>query len=59
MGLVVLLLVNGAFLRYADSRVMYNPDDDAHWRRVRRAAALSFVLWFVTTFIGVALPNVA
>jgi hypothetical protein len=59
MGLVVILLANGAFLRYADSRVMYNPDDETHWHRVRRAAALSFLLWFVTTFIGVALPNVA
>jgi len=57
MALVGLLIVNGAFLRYADKRAIHNPDD-LRWRPVRVAATLSMILWFVTTFIGVALPNV-
>ena len=57
MALVGLLIVNGAFLRYADKRAIHNPDD-LRWRPVRVAATVSMILWFVTTFIGVALPNV-
>jgi uncharacterized membrane protein len=57
MALVGLLIVNGAFLRYADKRAIHNPDD-LRWRPIRVAATVSMILWFVTTFIGVALPNV-
>jgi uncharacterized membrane protein len=57
MALVALLVVNGAFVRYADQRAIANPDA-IHWRPLRYAAAMSISLWFLTTLIGVALPNV-
>jgi len=56
MALVALLVLNGAFVRYADGRAIRNPDE-LHWRPLRYAAAISIVLWFLTTLIGVALPN--
>ena len=56
MAFVLALLVNGAGLARAGRRVA-----DGHlasWRALRLASMLSLALWFLTTLIGAALPNV-
>jgi uncharacterized membrane protein len=57
MALVALLIVNGSVLNRAERRAAADPDD-RRWRPVRVTAAISVLLWFLTTFGGVALPNV-
>lgn len=56
MGLVVLLLVNGAVLTSAERRAGRGAGDA--WRRLRVTAVASLALWFLITFAGVALTNV-
>ncbi len=56
MGLVALLVVNGAVLRQGERRAAAG--DVRAWRPLTRAAALSLVLWFVITLAGAALPNI-
>jgi hypothetical protein len=56
MVMVGLLLANGVLLvetgRHAQA------GDDRAWPRLRYGAMASIVLWFVTTLLGAALPNV-
>jgi hypothetical protein len=33
-------------------------DDAGAWARLRRTAAMSLCLWFLTTLAGAALPNI-
>jgi uncharacterized membrane protein len=55
MGLVALLLINGAALRvFAGSAEA----DDRRWRQLAYAAGVSLSLWLLTTLTGAALPNV-
>jgi hypothetical protein len=56
MGLVVLLLVNGAVLTSAERRA--GRGDGGAWGRLRATAITSLALWFLITFAGVALTNV-
>lgn len=63
MGLVVLLLANGALLARTE-RALAMPELDAgaaaaSWRRLRRSAHASRLLWLLILFAGVALVNVA
>ncbi len=55
MGLVLLLLVNGALLTSAERRATLG---DAHaWSTLRLTAALSLALWSLITLAGVTLVN--
>ena len=56
MALVLLLLVNGVFLRRSEQRV--GAGDPAAWPPLRRTATLSLALWSLTTLAGAALPNI-
>lgn len=56
MGLVLLLLLNGVFLRRSEGRV--GAGDPTAWPPLRRAATISLVLWSLTTLAGAALPNI-
>jgi len=55
MALVVLLLGNGVLLLRQERRV--NQGDADAWRRLHMTAVTSLALWFLTTLIGAALPN--
>jgi uncharacterized membrane protein len=56
MACVVALVVNGARLVVAGRRAEVGSVDG--WNELKRAAVASLALWFVTTLLGVALPNV-
>lgn len=56
MALVVALMVNGAILTRAERRASNNLDDS--WETLKWTAIASLCLWFLTTFIGTALPNI-
>ncbi len=56
MGLIVLLLANGALFQRVDARLKRGESD--RWPHLRRAALTSLVLWLLTTLAGAALPNV-
>jgi uncharacterized membrane protein len=56
MGMVVMLVVNGLLLLAAEKRV--RAGDARGWNRLHYTAVTSLVLWFLTTLIGAALPNI-
>jgi hypothetical protein len=56
MALVVALLANGALVMRAGTRV--DRGDDAARGALRFACVASLTLWFATTLVGAALPNV-
>jgi hypothetical protein len=56
MGLVLLLMLNGGLLAGASRRVAGG--SDRAWRWLRTASLVSLCLWFATTLLGAALPNV-
>jgi uncharacterized membrane protein len=56
MGLIVLLLTNGAVLTSAERRAQRGAEEA--WGRLRVTAVASLALWFLVTFAGVALTNV-
>jgi hypothetical protein len=56
MGLMVLLLINGALLLAGERQV--KSGDARAWVRLHYAATASLVLWFLTTLAGAALPNI-
>lgn len=56
MALVGALLTNGALLVRAGRRATAPGASD--WQRLRRASRASLALWFLTTLLGAALPNV-
>ena len=60
MGLIVLLLANGAMMNRAE-RALTTPAPGAKdaWGRLRAAAMVSLALWLVVTLMGVMLTNSA
>ena len=56
MGLIVLLLVNGAVLTAAERRA--SGGDQHAWGRLRMTAITSLALWLMITLAGVGLTNV-
>jgi hypothetical protein len=56
MGLVVLLLGNGAIMRMAQQQAEHGTV--RAWSRLRTTAGLSLLLWFLTILAGTALPNI-
>ena len=56
MALVGALLVNGTVLVRAEHQVVSGRA--AGLRRLQQASAISLTLWFLTTLLGTALPNV-
>lgn len=60
LGLVTLLLANGAGLARTESRVRASlPVTDALWRRLRMHAWVSLTLWALVTVAGTVLVNAA
>ena len=56
MALVAALLVNGTVLLRVERQVVSG--QAAGLRRVQNVSAISLALWFLTTLLGTALPNV-
>ena len=56
MVLVTALLVNGTVLVRAERQVVSG--QAAGLRRLQQASVISLALWFLTTLLGTALPNV-
>ena len=56
MGLVALLLVNGALLLRAERQAGHG--DEGAWSRLAWTSGVSLALWFLTTLAGAALPNI-
>jgi len=56
MALVGALGINGAVLMRAGERVARG--DTGGWSLLRNTSILSLALWFLTTLVGAALPNV-
>jgi len=59
MGLVVVLLANGAWMVRLERSLVADPGRDREWARMRLAAIASLVLWFTTTLFGAVLTNAA
>jgi len=58
MGLIALLLGNGALIVRSGRELELRGGDDAtEWRRLRRAAVTSLVLWFAVVLAGSILAN--
>jgi len=56
MALILGLLLNGVQLQRVEVVLRRNLDRSAHaWKRLRRAAKTSLLLWFGVTLLGVAL----
>jgi hypothetical protein len=56
MALVVALMINGTILTRAERRLSNNLGDS--WGTLQWTAIASLGLWFLTTLIGTALPNI-
>ncbi|MEO8076191.1 MAG: hypothetical protein ABI818_07675 [Acidobacteriota bacterium] len=56
MGLMVLLLANGALLLRGERQVRRGAPHA--WSRLHRSAVTSLALWLLTTMAGAALPNI-
>jgi uncharacterized membrane protein len=56
MALIVALMINGAVLTRAERLASTNPDHS--WETLQWTAIASLGLWFLTTLIGTALPNI-
>jgi uncharacterized membrane protein len=56
MGLLAVLLGNGVVVLLGERRVTRG--DAQAWRALHRAAVTSLLLWFATTLLGAALPNI-
>jgi len=58
MGLFGILLLNGWLMLRAERALeLGNPTDALGWRRLRRAAVASLLLWFAVVLAGSILPN--
>jgi uncharacterized membrane protein len=57
MGLLALLLGNGAALRRTARRMSSSAEPDRSWRVFRRSARASSILWLVAVLTGVMLVN--
>jgi len=58
MSLVGLLSLNGVVLIAAERRAQRDTQGEAGWGILRATALSSLVLWFLTTLVGAALPNI-
>jgi hypothetical protein len=59
MGVIVLLLGNGAMLQQAETRLRLGTTRaDVAWRRLRSSAWLSLGLWFGSLLLGTALLSI-
>ena len=56
MGMIVLLFANGSVLVHAGRKAQHGTQ--AAWTRLRWGSLASLALWFLTTLLGAALPNV-
>ena len=56
MALIVLLLGNGVRVLRAEQAA--RAGEPSGWPRLRQAAVVSLVLWFLITLVGTVLPNV-
>lgn len=56
MGLIALLLANGSLLVHAGRRAQHGRQ--SAWTTLRYGSMASLALWFLTTLMGAALPNV-
>jgi hypothetical protein len=56
MGFVALLLANGGLLVHAGRRAQTG--HQRAWTRLGYGSMMSLLLWFLTTLLGAALPNV-
>jgi hypothetical protein len=56
MALVVALMINGAIVTRAERQLSSNLGDS--WGTLQWTAIASLSLWFLTTLIGTALPNI-
>jgi hypothetical protein len=56
MAMVAALMINGSVLTQLGRRVQHV--DERLRRSLRWAAAISLTLWFLTTLVGTALPNI-
>lgn len=58
MGIVVLLLINGAIMTAVETSLARDASETSpYWRKLHRTAMSSLVLWFVITALGLALVN--
>lgn len=63
MGLVVVLLINGAMLQKSETRVMAGSalppatSNEAEWARIGKFARVSMTLWVVIAIVGVVLAS--
>src|SRR2546430_581120 len=58
LGLFVVLLGNGLWIRRTESALMRAPEDRG-WVQLRFAAVVSLVLWFAVALTGTALLNIS
>ena len=56
MSLVMLLLINGAFLVHTERSLRQNPTE-ACWRRLKQVSLISLSLWMCIVVAGVTLVN--
>lgn len=59
MAAVVLLLVNGLFLKRSGERLLAEPEDEGAFRKLRVAALRSAALWALSVLGGVAITMYA
>jgi len=60
MALVAVLLINGLQMTRVEKSLELDPSETSpKWSALHRTALTSLTLWFVTTFLGVALANFA
>jgi ABC-type Fe3+ transport system permease subunit len=60
MALVAVLLINGLQMTRVEKALELDPSETSpKWSVLHRTAVTSLTLWFVTTFLGVALANFA
>ncbi|HEY0304044.1 MAG TPA: hypothetical protein VGC44_03680 [Longimicrobiales bacterium] len=59
LGIVFLLLLNGAALRAIENWLQDDLGDEQNWRRLGMVARLSMTLWIAAVIAGVALTDFA
>jgi hypothetical protein len=59
LGLVGLLLANGAVMTRTEKALASGGNETALWARLRTISVLSLILWVTTTLVGVVLTNYA
>lgn len=60
MGLIALLLANGARIVRVERRIRSgDPSDDALWRPLRSGAVASITLWLLVALAGAILPTLS